>query len=175
MYYLFIVDIFFISSCFLFFSFFLLLQILHYSEMFPWTNTEWQQMVVKSTFSLTCEIQTCTAYTTYIWTEFRLFHDLRRSTCVCVLLRSSVSHLSRMLLLWSFKAKREYNGMQRQRNMTSTQGQPLVFAFSLWPSSFCLRSGNGCAALRAWGRVLMKTGDHKAEKRWESWENLENR
>lgn len=74
-----------------FFCCFTLLQILDYSEMFPWTNTEWQQ---KINICLTYEIQTCTAYTTYIWTEFRLFRDLRRSTCVCVSLRSSVTHLS---------------------------------------------------------------------------------
>lgn len=155
MYYLFIVDIFFISSCFLFF-FLLFYIVTNFALQWNVSSNKYRMAAngCKIYICLTCEIQTCTAYTTYIWTEFRLFHDLRWSTCVCGLLRSSVSHLSRMLLLWSFKAKREYNGMQRQRNMTSTQGQPLVFVFSLWPSSFCLRSGNGHAALQAWGRVL---------------------
>lgn len=38
-------------------------------------------------------------------------------------------HLARVLLLWSFKAKREYSGVQRQHNTTSTQGQTPVFTF----------------------------------------------
>lgn len=49
-------------------------------------------------------------------------------------------HSSRELLLWSFKAKREYSGVQRQHNTTSTQGQTPIFTVSMafivaWPRS----------------------------------------
>lgn len=61
---------------------------------------------------LTFEIHTCTAYITHTRSSE---YDLWLSTCVgLLLLRASVTHLSHILLLWSFKAKREYNGVQRQ-------------------------------------------------------------
>lgn len=49
------------------------------------------------------------------------------STCVLRLMRTSVTHLSRMLLLWSFKAKREYNGVQRQRDFNRRADTRLRF------------------------------------------------
>lgn len=44
---------------------------------------------------------------------------------------TSVSCRSWLLLLWLFKAKREYSGVQRQCDMISTQGQRLMFIFSV--------------------------------------------
>lgn len=74
---------------------------------------------------------------------------------------TSVMFWSRVLLLWSFKAKRENGGVQRQLDMTSTQGQTLVFIFIVI-FFFCLDCSNDHTMLQVWGRVPTYTQDNKA-------------
>lgn len=119
-------NVFFLQSRYIFRNFGLQWNVCFNKYRMAALETYWRNS--KIYICLTFEIHTCTAYITYIWTEFRVWPVIVDLCCSAVR-RTSVTHLSRMLLLWSFKAKREYSGVQRQRNMTSTQGQTPVFTF----------------------------------------------
>lgn len=56
-------------------------------------------------------------------------YDLDCRVLLCLSL-AYTTYWSRMLLLWLFKANREYDGVQRL-DLTSTQGQTLVFIFTV--------------------------------------------
>lgn len=133
-------DIFFISQCFHVLQSWYIFR--NFGLQFLLTNTEWQllkhtDVIVKSTlffFKVLKYIHV--QYISHTYGQSSEY-DLCLSTCVVLLLlRMSVTHLSRMLLLWSFKAKREYNGVQRQHDLTSTQGQTPVFIFMTTSSFF---------------------------------------